>query len=254
VSKYINKLKVYFLLKVVEINLKDRIMHKVDKPGLLGLILSSTKYKMFNFMASLIVLLILSAVLEGTKYGYIITNIISTIVLISGVYTAGRNKRNVVILILLGLPWLFSEWIFIESSETVFVSVLFVLFITGTIINHILHSEEVSTDTLYAAVCVYLLLGLLWASIYSFLEHLSPGVIFVSNNSDVMGNLTSNELIYYSYTTLTTLGYGDITSLTPVGRIISVLESVIGELFLAFLVARLVAIYTSNKMRRQSSS
>lgn len=67
-------------------------MHQVDKPGLLRLILSSTKYKMFNFMASLIVLLILSAVLEGTKYGYLILNIASTIVFISGVYAAGRNK------------------------------------------------------------------------------------------------------------------------------------------------------------------
>jgi len=225
-------------------------MHQVDKPGLLRLILSSTKYKMFNFMASLIVLLILSAVLEGTKYGYLILNIASTIVFISGVYAAGRNKRSVLILILLGLPWFLSEWVFTESSETIFASVLFFLFITGTIINHILHSEKVSTDTLYGAVCVYLLLGLLWASIYSFLEHLSPGIIFVTNNSDVIGTLTANDLIYYSYTTLTTLGYGDVTSFTPEGRIISVLEAIVGQLFLAFLVARLIAIYTLHAGRR----
>ncbi len=225
-------------------------MHQVDKPGLLRLLLSSTKYKMFNFMASLIVLLILSAVLEGTKYGYLILNIASTIVFISGVYAAGRNKRSVVILILLGLPWFLSEWVFTESSETIFASVLFFLYITGTIINHILHSEKVSTDTLYGAVCVYLLLGLLWASIYSFLEHLSPGIIFVTNNSDVIGTLTANELIYYSYTTLTTLGYGDVTSFTPEGRIISVLEAIVGQLFLAFLVARLIAIYTLHAGRR----
>jgi len=225
-------------------------MHQVDKPGLLRLILSSTKYKMFNFMASLIVLLILSAVLEGTKYGYLILNIASTIVFISGVYAAGRNKRSVVISILLGLPWFLSEWVFTESSETIFAGVLFFLFITGTIINHILHSEKVSTDTLYGAVCVYLLLGLLWASIYSFLEHLSPGIIFVTNNSDVIGTLTANELIYYSYTTLTTLGYGDVTSFTPEGRIISVLEAIVGQLFLAFLVARLIAIYTVHAGRR----
>jgi len=225
-------------------------MHQVDKPGLLRLILSSTKYKMFNFMVSLIVLLILSAVLEGTKYGYLILNIASTIVFISGVYAAGRNKRSVLILILLGLPWFLSEWVFTESSETIFASVLFFLYITGTIINHILHSEKVSTDTLYGAVCVYLLLGLLWASIYSFLEHLSPGIIFVTNNSDVIGTLTANELIYYSYTTLTTLGYGDVTSFTPEGRIISVLEAIVGQLFLAFLVARLIAIYTVHAGRR----
>ena len=227
-------------------------MLKTDKPGLVWLILGSTKYKMFNFMASILLLLILSAILEGHKYGYLVINTASTIVFILGVYTVGRNKRNVLILILLGLPWFLSEWIFTKSPETIFASVLFFLFITGTIMDHILRSEEVSADTLYGAVCVYLLLGLLWASIYGFLEYISPGIIFVTNNADVVTNLTSNEIIYYSYTTLTTLGYGDITSLTPEGRIVSVLEAIVGQLFLAFLVARLVATYTANALKKKS--
>lgn len=228
-------------------------MIKTDKPGFLRLVLGSTKYKMFNFMASIIILLILSAVLEGTKYGYLIINTASTIVFILGVYAAGRNKRNILILIILGLPWFFSEWIFTQSSETIFTSVLFFLFITGTITDHILRSEEVSADTLYGAVCVYLLLGLLWASIYGFLEYVSPGIIFVTNNTDIVDHLTSNEIIYYSYTTLTTLGYGDITSLTPEGRIVSVLEAIVGQLFIAFLVARLVAIYTAKAIIKKSN-
>jgi hypothetical protein len=227
-------------------------MLKTDKPGLVWLILGSTKYKMFNFMASILLLLILSAILEGHKYGYLVINTASTIVFILGVYTAGRNKRNVLILILLGLPWFLSEWIFTQSSETIFASILFFLFITGVITDHILRSKEVSADTLYGAVCVYLLLGLLWASIYGFLEYISPGIVFVANNSDVVEHLTTNEVIYYSYTTLTTLGYGDVTALTPEGRIISVLEAIVGQLFLAFLVARLVATYTANALKKKS--
>jgi len=229
-------------------------MLKTENPGFLRLILGSTQYKMFNFMVSIIILLILSAVLEGIKYGYLVLNTASTVVFVLGIYAAGRNKRNVVILILFGLPWFLSEWIFTKSPETIFTSVLFFLFITGTITDHILHSEEVSTDTLYGAVCVFLLLGLLWTSIYGFLEYVSPGIIFVNNNAEVINSLTSNEIIYYSYTTLTTLGYGDITSLTPAGRIVSVLEAIIGQLFIAFLVARLVAIYTANALRRKSDS
>jgi len=229
-------------------------MFKTDKPGFLRLLLDSMKLKMFNLMASIIILLILSAVLEGTKYGYLVLNTASTIVFVLGVYTAGRNKRNVIILIILGLPWFLSEWVFTKSPETIFASVLFFLFITGTIMDHILHSKEVSADTLYGAVCVYLLLGLLWASIYGFLEYVSPGIIFVTNNSDVVKHLTSNEIIYYSYTTLTTLGYGDVTALTSEGRIVSVLEAIVGQLFIAFLVARLVAIYTANAMRKKSNS
>ena len=74
-------------------------MIKTDNPGFLRLIVGSTRYKMFNFMASIIILLILSAVLEGHRYGYLVLNTASTIVFILGIYAAGRNKRNVIILI-----------------------------------------------------------------------------------------------------------------------------------------------------------
>ena len=205
-------------------------------------------------MASIFILLILSAVLQGHKYGYLVLNLASSVVFVLGIYAAGRNKRNVIILIVLGLPWFLSEWIFTSSSETIFASILFFLFIVGTMIDHILHTKKVSADTLYAAVCVFLLLGLLWASIYNYLEYISPGIIFIKNNSDAVKTLTSNEYIYYSYTTLTTLGYGDITSLTPIGRILSILEAIIGQLFLAFMVARLVALYTANAIRENRDS
>ncbi len=229
-------------------------MLKSNNPGLISIILGSIKYKMFNFMVSIIILLILSAVLQEYEFGFLFLNVASSIVFILGIYAAGRNKKNVIILIILGLPWFLSEWIFTRSSETIFASVLFFLFISGTLIAHILHTKKVSADTLYAAVCVFLLLGLLWASIYNYLEYISPGIIFIKNNSDVVTTLTSNEYIYYSYTTLTTLGYGDITSLTSIGRMLSVLEAITGQLFLAFLVARLVAIYTANAMRGNTGS
>ncbi len=227
---------------------------QTNKPGFFWFLLGSTKYKMFNFMASIFILLILSAVLQDYEYGYVFLNIASSIVFILGVYAAGRNKKNVIILIILGLPWFLSEWIYTRSSETIFASILFFLFITGTLIDNILNTRKVSADTLYAAVCVFLMLGLLWASIYNYLEYISPGIIFIKNNSDIVHTLTSNEYIYYSYTTLTTLGYGDITSLTSIGRMISVLEAITGQLFLAFLVARLVALYTANALRDNTRS
>ena len=104
-------------------------MLETDKPGFFWLILNSTKYKMFNFMASIFILLILSAVLHGYEYGFIVLNIMSSIVFVLGIYAAGRNKRNVIILIILGLPWFLSEWIYTRSSETIFASILFLLFL-----------------------------------------------------------------------------------------------------------------------------
>ncbi len=221
------------------------------RPGILALIFSSTQYKMFNFMLSILLLLILSAVLEGTEYGFIVVNTMSSIVFFLGVYAVGRNRRTLLILIILGLPWFLSEWAFTKSSRTIFTSMLFFIFVTAAILEHILKTKEVTTDTLYGAVCVYLLLGIMWASIYGFLEYITPGAVFKDSGGHINTKLSTNELIYYSYTTLATIGYGDITSVTPVGRILSVLEAVFGQLYIAFLVARLISIYTTNALRRK---
>jgi len=221
------------------------------KPGLVSFVRSSTHYKMFNFMVSILLLLILSAVLEGTEYGYIVVNTMSSIVFFLGVYAVGRNRRTLIILIMLGLPWFFSEWAFTKSSRTIFTSMLFFIFVTVTILEHILKSEEVTTDTLYGAVCVYLLLGILWASIFGFLEYVTPGAVFEGYDKDINTKMSTNELIYYSYSTLATIGYGDLTSVTPVGRILSVLEGIFGQLYIAFLVARLISIYTTNALRKK---
>ncbi|MFI5322856.1 MAG: ion channel [Thermodesulfobacteriota bacterium] len=228
-------------------------MNEVFKPGFTALIISSTKYKMFNFMLSILLLLILSAVLEGTGYRYLAINSISSIVFILGAYAVGAgNRKTLLVLIVLGLPWFLSEWTFTKSSRTIFSSLLFFLFVTITILDHILKSDEVTTDTLYGAVCVYLVLGILWACIYGLLEYVSPGAVFKGYSGDIDNKMSTNELLYYSYTTLATLGYGDITSITHVGRITSVLEAIIGQLYITFLVARLVSIYTANAIRKRN--
>lgn len=219
--------------------------------GFFAVIIGCTKYKMFNFMVSIVLLLILSAVLEGVKYGYYVLNLASNLVFLLGVYATGKNKRTIIILLILGLPWVFSDWIFITSTQSIFASILYFLFITGILLNHILKSKEVTQDTLYGAVCVYLLLGLFWMTLYGCIEYFYPGSVFVSNNAANLGDLSTNDLIYYSYTTLSTLGYGDITSVTPLGRILSVLEAIAGQLFIAVLIARLVSIYTAKAIGRK---
>lgn len=203
---------------------------------------------MFNFMCSLLILLILTAVLESYKYSYVVLNTLSTIVIIAGVYAASENKRSIYILLILALPWFISEWFFLTSPNTVFLSFFFFLFVTFTLLNMIIKTKEITQNTLYGAVCAYLLLGLLWASIYGLINHLAPGSIF--HGSGVTGEMTSNDIIYFSYTTLTSLGYGDISTVTPAGRIMSVLEAVIGQLFIAFMVARLIGIYTTQNYRK----
>jgi hypothetical protein len=95
----------------------------------------------------------------------------------------------------------------------------------------------VSVNRLMGALCIYLLLGTLWSILYAFIEFGIPDAFRYPGGQP--SDLTA-EFLYYSFVTLTTLGYGDITPIHPVARTFSYLEAVAGQLFLAVLVATLV--------------
>ena len=222
-------------------------MEHLDNRGIYRIILISMRnHKMFNFMCSLLILLILSAVLEDYTYANLILNTLTTLVIFAGGYAACTDRRSAVILLVLTLPWAFSQWFF-ASDKTVFFGFFFFLYVILTLFDMIIKSKDITQNILYSAVCVYLLLGILWVSLYGLINQLVPGAIF--SVAHVEHAPTLNELVYFSYTTLTTLGYGDITSITPAGRIMAVLEAKIGQLFIAFLVARLIGIHSYRHAR-----
>jgi hypothetical protein len=138
-------------------------------------------------------------------------------------------------------------------------SILFFSFIGGTILRHVLQDERVTFDKICAALCSYLLLGSIFAILYSLLEFLDPGTFLVGGEVIPKGDPAAfygaglGQAIYFSFTTLTTLGYGDITGATPVARNLSVLEAIIGQIYLVVLVARLVGLEISHSSGKSSS-
>ena len=206
-------------------------------------------YRMFNFMCALVALLLLTAVLEGYHYAHSLLSTLGMIAFVAGGYAACTSQRSLVILIALAVPWILSEWFF-PDSQIVYLSLFFFFYLIVLLVRMIVRATEITSNTLYCAVCVYLLLGIFWATLYGFVNELFPGSIFAGSLPDAHHHHKEiNEFLYFSYTTLTTLGYGDITSITPVGRLIAVFEAMTGQLFLAFLVARLVSVYSIKHMR-----
>jgi hypothetical protein len=114
----------------------------------------------------------------------------------------------------------------------------------------VLAPGEVTADKIYASLCVYLLLGLLWACGYLALELLRPGSLQVdgvdlaTSVGDAEGMLS--HCFYYSFVTLTTLGYGDVKPTTPPAQSLAYVEALTGQLYLAVLVARLVALHIAS--------
>jgi hypothetical protein len=127
-----------------------------------------------------------------------------------------------------------------------FLDALFQALVVGAILAHVFKSTRITRETIAGAICAYLLIGAIWAHVFSIVENVSPGSF--ADNSIEAGAASGPEPIrdqsdrftYFSFVTLTTLGYGDMTPLTRPARNLTALEAIFGQLYLAVLIARLV--------------
>jgi hypothetical protein len=118
-------------------------------------------------------------------------------------------------------------------------------FISVGFFSYLGRPGAVTDDRIFVSVSLYLLLGMLWFSLYNLLEAVHPGSFALQ--STPLSSLPRGTLIYLSLATLTTLGYGDIVPVTPIARMVAALEAVAGVLYIAITVARLVAGYRGGK-------
>jgi hypothetical protein len=136
--------------------------------------------------------------------------------------------------------------------------IAFLGFISLTILTHVLSPRHVTLNTIFGALCVYILIGVMWAHIYSAVQLLQFNLdpfglgLILEAGGDVKAVRTQalSALMYHSFVTLTTLGYGDIVPATQTARSLCILEAIVGQIFLVVLVAGLVGHYVSSRPRR----
>jgi hypothetical protein len=118
---------------------------------------------------------------------------------------------------------------------------LILLLTAGLIVRRVLARPTVTVQSIYGALSAYIIIGLMFAAFYAAIEHLGAGHFFASGET-----ASTQTFQYFSFTTLTTLGYGDFTAAGNGGRALAVMEALTGQVFLATLVARLVAVFRAS--------
>jgi hypothetical protein len=203
-------------------------------------------------LIALMIVLVIAPLFEDSYIGAFILHAGLTAVFVTGVVANRHRKvlfRASLVLAAVAIPLTWATF-FTESVEVSLsqlgVVVLFCGVTGGLILSAVLREYLGAIQSVLGAICVYLLIGLAWAAVYSMVERIEPQSFDFDNHRTVT---TSNgetytafsQLVYSSFVTMSTLGYGDVTPRTPLAETATWMQAVVGQLYIAILIARLVS-------------
>lgn len=187
------------------------------------------------------------------KFGFITLSIASIYIVSNQFYLA----LCAVILSIPGLTTTFATDSFDYTNAEV-MGLLSNLLLYGLVLikitQYVISQKNIDRNIIIGSICIYLLLGLIWSFVYMLIELVYPhsfsGIygtesISVSSISEVF-----SQLFYYSYVTLTTLGYGSISPQSIIASSLASMEAIVGQLFIAIFIARLVGLHTAQELQR----
>jgi hypothetical protein len=177
-------------------------------------------------------------------------SVLYSLVLLSGVFAVSKRRRDRAIAATVAFATLAFRWagnvfpvkpVFVVSDV---LAMVFLAMMAGVVLFQVFREGPITVHRIVGAVAVYVLLGVLWAEGYQLVALLRPGAFVASGGAPV----GAPDLTYFSFVTLTTVGYGDITAVHSAARSMALLEALTGQLFPAILIARLVSMQVARKI------
>ena len=178
---------------------------------------------------------------------------ILAVVLLASLYLVANNRKQLFVGVVLAVPTLglnLSREV-LGHSETFYfsmvMSIVFLVYIEIFLLRFFLLKQRVTQDMIFAALCAYIIMGVIFSFIFICIESLVPGSFIISATGEPPVDL--GKFSYFSFVTLTTLGYGDISPVNDFGRGWVTLEAILGQFYIAVVLARIVGLYTAAQTR-----
>jgi hypothetical protein len=205
----------------------------------------------------LLCVLLIPPYFEGSVWMDEIWHVLFTLVLLWALYTVAGSRQVLILAALVLVPTISSTWLagpeqaqylaYIDNATNIVYFGLICVFLA----RYIFITRQVTQEVIFAAMCFYMILAVLWAAIYTNVE------LFYGNSFTFQGQFAAaagiesenlfKHMIYYSFVTLSTLGYGDVIPAHLAAKNWAAMEAMIGQFYIAIVMARLVSIYTVEK-------
>ena len=205
----------------------------------------------FSYLLPVVITtIVLAPIIKDFPFLTIVFNLFLSLTLLTSCAAISTNKLFATISLALAIPLIVAIWSVDFGYHVMPIiifgqicGILFFAIICISILKLIFAAHQVTWEIIAAALVVYLLLGVMWGLVYALISWFSPGSF--STGQHLLEGANS-RYIYYSFITLTTVGYGDILPLSGATRAFAMLEGIIGQGYMAVLVARLVGMQISN--------
>src|SRR6266513_2603408 len=189
---------------------------------------------------------------EEINGGDLIVSFLLSLVLLSAILAVAGRRRTLIVALLLAVPTLAARWAnyfrpdLVPAGVFLIGGLLMFTFVVAHLLRFVLRAPSVTTEVLCASISAYLMLGLMWTMAYWLVDQLTPGGAFSFNTNTGTRSINGFNGFYFSFVTLSTVGYGDITPVSRIARWLAAMEAMTGLLYVAVLIARLVSLYSAS--------
>ena len=214
--------------------------------------LGMRRFSAVELLIALALLFFFFPFVEEVKGGDLIVSLLLSLVLLSAVLAVSDRKGVLLTALVLAIPAIAGRWInhfwpdVVRPAVFLTAALLLTAFVVVNLLRFVLRAPSVNIEVLCASISAYLMLGLMWTMAYWLVDQLTPGAFSFNTNT---GKQSMNGFngFYFSFITLSTVGYGDITPVSRIARWLAAMEAMTGLLYVAVLIARLVALYSIPK-------
>src|SRR6059058_2399278 len=209
------------------------------------------RFSMVQLLIALALLFFFFHFVEEIKGGDIIVSLLLSLVLLSAILAVASRGRTLTVALLLAIPAVAGRWLnhfqphLLPPAIFLAAGIGLVAFVVVNLLRFVLRAPSVDVEVLCASISAYLMLGLIWTMAYWLVDQLTPGGAFSFNTNAGPRSINGFNAFYFSFITLSTVGYGDITPVSTIARWLAAMEAMTGLLYVAVLIARLVSLYSS---------
>lgn len=207
------------------------------------------EHKFFLLFVYLIAVLIYYPYVKENTFSYTVFRVVGSAGIFLAVYAVKVRRTLLICAVVLAIPAGLQRFLLFRADAGLFsllgilLSFAFDVFIVVLVFRRVFFEYEVKSETVFGAICIYLMIGYSFASIYAMVDTLQPQAFYIDPLLNLHSIPNRFDFVYYSFATMTSMGAAGISPVTGQARSFTVIETTFGVLYLAVLIARLMAAY-----------